>query len=167
MTGLNITIRYGQPSDLNELQQLFVDTIKTVCKADYNDQQINVWTSSIDNKQRWLDIIENQLLLVAQEKDKVVGFCSLDNYNYIDLFYVHKDKQGQGVARQLYQDIESEAIKNGQKQLISDVSITARPFFEKVGFTVLSKQTVIRQEVELTNYKMTKDLKIARTANTG
>jgi putative acetyltransferase len=158
MIGSNIIIRHGRPSDLTELQQLFVDTIKTVCKADYSDQQINVWTSSIANKQRWSDIIENQLVLVAQEKDKIIGFCSLENFNYIDLFYVHKDKQGQGVAKQLYYYLESEAIKNGQKQLISDVSITARPFFEKIGFTVMSTQLVIRQEVELTNYKMKKEL---------
>ncbi len=159
MTISNITIRQGQTTDLTELQQLFVDTIKAVCKADYNAQQIKVWTSSIDNKERWLDIIENQLLLIAQEKEKIVGFCSLDNYNYIDLLYVHKDRQGQGKAQQLYHNIELEAIKNGQQKLTSDVSITARPFFEKIGFTVLSKQTVVRQEIELTNYKMTRDLK--------
>lgn len=159
MTNSNITIRQGQSIDLSELQQLFVDTIETVCKADYNDQQIKVWTSSIENKKRWLEIIEKQFLLVAIEKEKIIGFCSLDNYNFIDLLYVHKDKQGKGIARMLYQDIESEAIKNGQKRLTSDVSITAKPFFENVGFTVLSKQNVVRQEIELTNYKMVKDIK--------
>jgi putative acetyltransferase len=153
MTSITITIRQGKLSDLLELQQLFVDTIKTVCKTDYNDQQINVWTASITNTQRWLNIIDKQLVLVAQENDKIVGFCSLDNYNYIDLFYVHKDKQGLGIARLLYQEIEKEAIKNRQKQLTSDVSITARPFFEKIGFIVVSKQTVIRQEVELMSIK--------------
>ena len=158
MTGLNITIRRGQPSDLSELQQLFVDTIKTVCKADYSDQQINVWTSSIDNKQRWLDIIENQLLVVAQEKDKVVGFCSLDNYNYIDLLYVHKDYQRQGIADKLYFEIEKEAIRNKGTVLLSDVSKTARPYFEKKGFIVLKEQTNIRQGIEIINYKMTKQL---------
>ena len=159
MTNSNITIRQGQSIDLSELQQLFVDTIETVCKADYNDQQIKVWTSSIENKKRWLEIIEKQLLLVAIEQEKIVGFCSLDNYNFIDLLYVHKDEQGKGIARMLYQEIELESIKNGQKKLTSNVSITAKPFFENVGFTVLSKQTVVRQEIELTNYKMVKDIK--------
>jgi putative acetyltransferase len=158
MTSSNIHIRQAKLSDLPALQQLFVGTIENVCKADYNEQQISVWTSSVENKQRWLGIIENQYVLVAQEEDRIVGFCSLDKNNYIDLFYVHKDKQGQGIARLLYNTIESEALKFGQKELTSDVSITARPFFEKIGFTIQAEQTVVREGVELTNYKMKKVL---------
>jgi putative acetyltransferase len=158
MTASTITIREAKLSDLPSLQQLFVGTIETICKADYNDQQISVWTASIENKQRWLDIIENQYVLIAQERDGIIGFCSLDKNNYIDLFYVHKDKQGQGIARLLYNNIESEAIKFGQKELTSDVSITARPFFEKMGFAIQAEQTVVRHGVELTNYKMKKRL---------
>lgn len=158
MTTINVPIRQGKSTDLAELQQLFVDTVTTVCKTDYNDQQIKVWTSSIENKERWLDILTKQFLLVAQDPEKIIGFCSLDKDNYIDLLYVHKDNQGQGIARKLYSDIEKEAIKKGQTQLTSNVSITARPFFEKVGFKVIAKQTVIRQGIELTNFKMTKKL---------
>ena len=45
-----------------------------------------------------------------------------------------------------------------QTVLTSDVSKTARPFFEKVGFEVIKKQTVVRQGVELTNFKMKKKI---------
>ena len=153
-----MTIRIGNIDDLNELQQLFVDTVKFVCKADYNDKQVDVWTSGIENKQRWQDILTNQFVIVAQDKDKITGFCTLDKGNYLDLLYVHKDFQRQGIAYKLYSDIEKEAKRQGQNKLTSGVSKTAKPFFEKIGFRVLSEQKVNLKGVELTNYKMTKNI---------
>lgn len=154
----HITLRKGQISDLGELQQLFVDTISTVCSADYNPEQIKVWTSSVENKDRWEKIITDQFVLVAQKVNEIVGFASLDKGDYIDLFYVHKDHQQQGIAKKLYEAIEAEAKRQGQTALTSDVSITAKPFFGKVGFRVVNDQTVVRHDVELTNYKMEKQL---------
>jgi putative acetyltransferase len=151
-----IVIRKGQPGDLPDIQKLFVETIRSVCSVDYNEEQIKVWTSSVENKERWNHIMSDQVVLLAQSDEKVVGFSSLGNRNYIDLLYVHKDYQGQGIALKLYEAIEEQAIQFEQTALYSDVSITAKPFFEKVGFTVLRKQTVLRQNIELTNFKMVK-----------
>jgi putative acetyltransferase len=151
-------IRKGQLEDLAELQFLFVETIKSVCKTDYNSEQIEVWTYSIKNKERWNEIMTNQLVLVAQIENKIVGFTSLAYENYIDLLYVHKDYQRQGIAHKLYTNIEDIAKRQGQTTLKSDVSKTAKPFFERVGFEVINEQIIVRQEVELTNFKMTKTL---------
>jgi|SRR5690606_5104635 len=150
--------RRGQLDDLLELQKLFVDTITTICKADYNSDQITAWTSGVDNKQRWEDIMTKQIVLVAQHADKIVGFATLDNGNYIDLFYVHKDHQRQGIAQQLLDYIETEAKRLKQTTLTSNVSKTARPFFEKNDFNVLKEQIVQINNVDLTNYKMTKTM---------
>ena len=154
-----IMLRKGKPADLKELQQLFVDTITSVCSADYNAEQILVWTSGVENKQRWNDIITNQFVLVAQYRNKIVGFATLDDGNYLDLLYVHKDYQRKGIAQQLYANVEKEAKQRGQKELTADVSKTARPFFEKVGFNVVKEQTVNIKNVELKNYKMIITLK--------
>lgn len=54
--------------------------------------------------------------------------------------------------------IEKEAKRKNQRELISDVSKTARPFFESVGFKVTKEQTVKIKSVDLTNYRMTKDI---------
>ncbi|MEO8583265.1 MAG: GNAT family N-acetyltransferase [Flavitalea sp.] len=101
-----ITIREGHLGDLLELQQLFVYTISNVCQTDYDNKQIIAWIATIENYQRWQDILKNQFVLVAQDKESITGFCSLDNGNYIDLLYVHKDYQRQGIAHRLYDDIE-------------------------------------------------------------
>ncbi|TAG24938.1 MAG: GNAT family N-acetyltransferase [Cytophagia bacterium] len=151
-------IRKGQLNDLEEIQLLFVETINNISKTDYSSEQINVWASGIKNTQRWQDIVTKQVLIVAENHAQITGFCSLDKGNYIDLLYVHKDYQRQGIANKLYEHIEKAAIQAGQTELKSDVSKTAKPFFEKVGFEVINEQIVIRQGVELTNFKMTKNL---------
>lgn len=151
-------VRKGQINDLTELQKLFVDTITTICTSDYDKQQIEAWTSSVENKQRWDEIITKQFILVAQDQDKIVGFATLDNGNYFDFLYVHKDHQRQGIAQRLLDDIEAEARRLKQLVLTSDVSKNAKPFFEKKGFKTLEEQTSIRQGVEIINYKMIKQL---------
>ena len=56
---------------------------------------------------------------------------------YFDFLYVHKDYQRQGIADNLYTEIQAKAIKQGTTLLTADVSITARPFFEKKGFKII------------------------------
>jgi putative acetyltransferase len=153
------TIRKGQLNDLPKLQNLFVGTISTVCAEDYNADQIRVWISSVENKQRWIDIVTNQFLVVAESQDTILGFCSLDGGRYLDFLYVHKDFQGQGIAFKLYSAVEDEARKQQISTITSDVSKTAKPFFEKMGFTTVAEQSVVMQGIKLTNYKMTKELK--------
>ena len=157
----NLTYRIAQLDDLKEIQKLFLDTINEICKADYNNDQIEAWTLETKNnlnQKRWQDAITKQFVIVAQKEGEIVGFITLDSGNYIDFLYVHKDYQRQGIANKLYKEIENEAKRLLQTFLTSDVSKTARPFFKKVGFEVLKEQTVMRQGVELTNYKMKKKL---------
>lgn len=155
------TIRKGQLSDLAELQKLFLDTITEICKADYNEDQIDAWISDTkknENRQRWIDMLVKQIVLVAIIKNKIVGFIALQNGNFIDFLFVHKNYQRKGIADSLYENIENEARRQNQFSLTSNVSKTARPFFEKVGFEVTKEQTVVRQNVELTNFKIEKKI---------
>ncbi len=151
-------VRQGQINDLTELKKMFVDTITTVCTTDYDKQQIEVWTSGVQNKQRWDDIMTKQFVLVVQYADKIVGFATLNNGNYIDLLYVHKDHQRQGIAQRMLEKITTEARRLKQTTLTSDVSKTARPFFERNDFNILTEQIVNKEGIKLTNYKMTKRL---------
>lgn len=153
-----ITIRTSKFDDLNEMQKLFADTVETVCKNEYTPDQIRVWKSSIENTTRWTNKLSTQHVLIAMLNNLIVGYISLEGDNYVDLLYIHKDYQRQGIADRLYQEIELEAKKRGVTELISDVSITALPFFEKKGFTILKENIITIKGVELINYKMSKSL---------
>ncbi|MCU0436338.1 MAG: GNAT family N-acetyltransferase [Raineya sp.] len=153
-----IVLSHANMTDLPAMQSLFVETVTSICSKDYTPDQIKVWTASIENAQRWIDVIDQQYVQIAWIDNQMVGFGSLDKGNYIDFMYVHKDYQGQGVAHAIYTALEQEAIRQGSKSITSDVSFTARPFFEKKGFVILQKQTFVRQRVEISNFKMEKIL---------
>jgi putative acetyltransferase len=153
-----MTFRKATISDLKEIQELYIETIKQVCKNDYNSDQIDVWISGVKNTERWIDVINTQFVLLATIEDQIVGFGTLKDGNYIDFFYIHKEFQRQGIANRLLTELQLEAKKQHSKTITSDVSITARPFFEKKGFIVKAEQRNIRFGIELINYKMEKNL---------
>lgn len=154
----NIIIRKGKEADLPEMLQLFTATIDEVCRKDYTPQQLEAWKSGAENEARWRKVIRDQYVIIALNENKIVGFCTLDQGNYIDLLFVHKDEQQKGIASILYQEVENEALRQREKQLTAEVSKTARPFFKKIGFQVVQEQEVNVKGVTLTNYKMIKSL---------
>lgn len=153
-----IRIRKGNLQDLPEMLLLFQDTITAICQRDYNTAQIEAWKSGAENKERWQNVMKEQYVFIAESENKIVGFCTLAQGNYIDLLFVHKDYQHQGIASQLYKFIEKEAIHQTQKVLTADVSKTAKSFFENMDFKVIQEQIVNVKGVDLINYKMEKRL---------
>lgn len=158
MKHLNLLIRPAKSNDLIAMQKMFVDTISTICKDDYTPNQIKAWTSSIEDTERWTDKLHSQYFLIAEVDNKIVGYASLDANDCLDFLYVHKDFQRQGIAKQLYAEIEKEAIKRKAFLLTSEVSRTATPFFEKMGFKIVFEQTNLIKNEVLVNYKMSKQL---------
>jgi len=153
-----IHLRRGAIEDLADLQNIFVTSVMQTCAADYTPEQINVWVSSIEDTARWHQILTQQLVWVATWSEHLVGFATLNQGYHIDLLYVHPNFQRKGVAGVLLSAIESFAIQSGQKVIHSEVSITARSFFEKNKFEIQCEQIVYRQDIGLKNYKMIKNL---------
>lgn len=69
-----------------------------------------------------------------------------------------KTIKGKVLPKKLYTEIENIALLQGQTELTANVSKTAKPFFEKVGFITIKEQQVMLNEVELTNFKMAKKI---------
>lgn len=152
----NVELRLAKAEDLPEIKELFVDTVRSVCSKDYTNKQLAVWTSSIENEERWLNKIKTQYFLVAKRGSNIVGFASLENGDYIDLLYVHKDFQNHGIANALLSSLQMESFRQGTRILRSDVSKTARPFFERKGFRQLREHTRIIDGVAINNFEMEK-----------
>lgn len=145
-------------SDLEEMKQLYADTIQCVCNSDYNEEEREEWSSSVNQTDRWNEMIKKQYVLIAEINSQIAGFAALKDENYIDFFYVHKDFQRMGIAQELLNKIQDRASGSGTEVLTSDISITAKPFFEKNGFAAEARQENIRGNLVLVNYKMKKNL---------
>jgi putative acetyltransferase len=152
-------VRQAKQSDLPSIVEIFEQTIRFVCNKDYNPEQIEAWAAGAKFTDRWLMKLTNQYFIVLENNGVIIGFASLDRGNYLDFMYVHKDHQGKGVASLLYQAIEREAVAQGTNILQSDVSKTAKPFFERMGFETLKEQTVFIAGVPISNFRMHKNLR--------
>ncbi|MCT3761894.1 GNAT family N-acetyltransferase [Elizabethkingia anophelis] len=155
---LEMEIRVAEKNDLSTIQRMCADTIAAVCSTDYNQDQIEVWISGIENTPHWNDNLLGQYILVAEYDGEITGFISLKDGYYIDYLYIHADYQHQGIAKRLYKAIEEKALLEKQSLLMADVSITAKPFFERIGFKIIRQQQVKLKGIELTNYKMEKSI---------
>jgi putative acetyltransferase len=156
----NLSFRTAELKDLAEIQQLFTDTISAVCAKDYTNEQIKAWTAGVKDTERWNEKLRCQYFLLAEFNQNLLAFASLQENKHLDMFYVHKDHQNQGIANQLLDLLEMEALKNGSTCISSNVSITAKGFFEKKGFSTIAQQINVIEGIELINYKMEKPLQI-------
>jgi putative acetyltransferase len=157
---MSIEIRQAAPNDVEHLAQLFKETIENINAKDYSPEQISVWSKGSTKKERLLKKIEKQYFLVAEKSSTIVGFGSITQNGYLDFMYVSKDHQRKGVAQKIYDALEIFARTNCFDQIVSDVSITARPFFRRQGFEVVKEQQVDIEGIKLTNYKMQKHLSL-------
>lgn len=148
------SLRQAQVEDLSMILSLFCETIETVCSADYNGDQLHAWKEGARDRARWSDRIQHQYFILGFHERDLVGFSSLAPDGYLDLLYVHKDWQGKGVASLLLTDLLSHAEIHDMMKIVSDVSITAAPFFLRKGFSMLHPCVRLRNGVEIQNFKM-------------
>lgn len=154
-----MTIRKATIADTQAITQLFYETITSINVRDYDAQQIETWASSAENKGFWQEQIEKQYFIIAENDEYLLGFASLTVDGYLDLMYVHKNHQKQGIANALLENILTEANRLNLTKIWTDASITARPFFLNKGFVIEKIYTKISKGVAFENAIMVRNLK--------
>ena len=153
-----VYIRDYEEKDAPEIVRIFYETVRTVNRSDYSQEQVEAWAPEIPAAFAWHERMSSRKTLVAVEKDEVVGFAELEGDGHLDMFYLRKDVVGHGVGKLLYRAVEQEARERRLGRISTEASITARPFFERQGFRMMREQIVRRQGVGLTNFVMQKRL---------
>lgn len=151
-------------TDCQEVYQLFYDTVHSINTADYDKNQVDSWARSDISKgdlELWCRSLldSHSLVMVNSNDEKILGFGNITREGYLDRLYVHKDYNGQGIGTILTNQLETYAIDLGLKEIVTQASITARPFFEKRGYKLIKEQTVERNNQHLTNFLMKKTIR--------
>lgn len=151
-------IRPYKTEDCEEMIKLFYETVHSVNARDYNESQLNVWAPEEIDVIEWDKSFSRQYTIVVEKNGIIIGFGNINNNGYFDKLFVHKDYQGQGIAKMIADELEKYAYKNKINIITVDASITARPFFEKRGYQIVRQQEVERKGQYLTNFMMKKTL---------
>ena len=156
----DITFRPATVTDIPELKELFCSTVLTVNVRDYTAEEAADWASCGNRLGHWEKLMATLHFIAACDAEgRIVGFTSIRNDGYLHSMFIHKDHQGEGIATALLQRIEAYAMEHGICDITSEVSITARPFFERRGYVVEQEQRAQANRMKLTNYIMKKQLK--------
>jgi len=149
---------YGE-DDAAEICRLFYGTVRHVNLGDYSPEQVRAWAPAPPDPVAWHERMSGRHTLVAEVGGEIVGFIEREEDGHLDMLYCRKDAVGRGVGSRLYAAAEERARGLGVERVFTEASITARPFFERRGFVVLERNTVVRHGVGLTNFSMAKALR--------
>ena len=151
-----ITVRRAECADASAVAGLFQRSINGLASSHYSPSQIATWVHLGSNVIQWEKRIRTQYFILGECDGSLAGFLGFEDTGHVDTLYVDPDYARKGIATTLLKNVEGKSVKDGLKRLFSEVSISARPFFEAHGFDVLASQTVERDGVIFQNYRMQK-----------
>lgn len=151
-------IRRYSSADISEMAELFYNTVHNVNSRDYTDEQTAVWAPRERDMAEWDSSFLKHDTLVAEDNGVMIGFADMDDTGYLDRLYVHCEHQREGIGTALTAALEERAKSRGIYHFTVYASITALPFFERMGYSVVFENTVERGGVKMKNYRMEKHI---------
>ena len=151
-----IVIRNYIESDAELLWNLFFFTIRTINRRDYTQAQVEAWASDSYDTEYWPKRMDGLSPFVAEIEGVIVGYTDLQNDGLIDHFFCHHEYQGRGVGRALMNHVLEVGRSRGVQRYYSEVSITARPFYEHLGVRFVKTKIAEMNGQELTYNLMEK-----------
>lgn len=151
-------VRRFQPGEELALFEIYYSAIHLIARNDYSEEQLNDWAPLDTDRELWVNRMRDINPFVAEIDDNPVGYADVQENGYIDHFFVSGNHPRQGVGKALMEIIHSEAKRLNITELTSNVSQTAQPFFDRFGFVIIERKTVVIRDVELRNALMRKGL---------
>jgi len=156
MTSSDIRIRDYRPSDLDAQIELWRGSVRQIAGRDYTYEQVMAWAPDDIDREAAAARNLSRPVWVAEIGGIMAGYTDLEPNGHLDRMFVHPDYQRLGVASALLSKAEAVAKEQGLTRLYSEVSITARPFFERRAFRVITHQIVTVRGQKYLNYRMEK-----------
>jgi len=162
-TGL--TLRRFAYGDEAGTRAVFHDAVHGTASAFYGADERAAWSPSPEPPETWRDRLADHISYVAEKDGCIVGFASLNHSGYFDLLYVASAHGRRGIAGHLYDQILADP-RAEMKTLETEASQLSLGFFQKRGWKMLHRQTVVRRGIEITNFKMALTRSLPLTQNT-
>ena len=153
-----VHIRPYRKADADATLDVFRAAVHGLAAAHYDERQRAAWAPDDLDAVAWAVRRADADTVVAEVGDRVAGFSDVDRDGYIDMLFVHPDFARRGVASALLRSVLERAREGGATVASANVSLTARPAFEKAGFSVQATERVERNGVLLDRFRMSRPL---------
>jgi putative acetyltransferase len=151
-------IRRYVETDAQATLSVFLTAVTETASAHYSAKQIAAWSRPQERELGAWNSARKSNTFVVTIGTEVAGFSDVSDDGYIEMMFVAPKFGRRGVASALLAHLRGTAEAAGTAELSTDASITARPFFEQHGFTVVAEQRPITRGAEMTNYRMTRKI---------
>ncbi|WP_114284262.1 GNAT family N-acetyltransferase [Candidatus Halocynthiibacter alkanivorans] len=149
-----VHLRPYKPTDATACFRVFRAAVQIGAAQHYTQEQRDAWAPDTEMPDNWPQSFENQLSWVATRWGRVNGFMTMGYDGHVDLAFVSPDYMGRGIGLALYRKLEAAARNRNLTFMTTEASLTAKPLFERQGWQVEARQSVIRNGVILPNYRM-------------
>ena len=167
-----ISFRPYLAKDAATLADLFVNSIEELAEDYYDANQRAAWAAEAEDVTAFGEKLAGLLTILAEARGEILGFAALKDdpklkeNRIIEMLYIAPDHAGQGIGKALLDVMELLARQRGAETLSTDASESSREFFEKFGYEMQARNTVMRADEWLVNTTMKKRLPpAAPTAN--
>lgn len=157
MTG-DLSVRPYRPADAPALSALYEASVRELGARDYSPAQIEAWASLAPSAEALDGRMEDGRIRLVAVADEMAGFIDVEPDGHIDLLYVAPAAAGAGVTRLLLETAEALAPLSGASRLYAEASETARPAFERLGFSVVARRDFEVAGVPIHNWAVEKAL---------
>ena len=129
---MSTAVRLAQPTDAEGISQVILAALRSSNAQDYPADVIARVASNF-TPEAVLALLARRVVLVAVQDEVIVATAALDA-NVVRSVFVNPSLQGQGIGRLLMIEIELRAREAGVTVLSVPSSLTAEPFYSKLGF---------------------------------
>lgn len=138
-------------------------SIIEICSKDYSPAQIEKYSAINYSSEIWEKSINDDYHLVVEVKNIIEGFCHAkigDNGDgHIVGLYFSPVIAGQGIGRKVIEMTFNYLDQYMPRKIVLTGTVTAKPFYEKMGFIAVERKIITIRGAELPCYRMEKVLK--------
>jgi N-acetylglutamate synthase-like GNAT family acetyltransferase len=129
---MDCVIRSARLEDAESISRIIISALRETNAKDYSTEVIARVEQSF-SPEAVSDLMQRRLVFVAVDRDSVIGTASLDG-QVVRTVFIDPRYQKRGVGRALMTMIVRAAIGKGIAVLAVPSSVTAEPFYLKLGF---------------------------------
>ena len=134
----DLVIRNAGPGDAAAISALVQRTVRISNGKDYPPQAIELIVANFAADKIGQRMAERDVF-VCQSGDRIVGTIALGGDRLRSLF-IDPDLQQAGIGAGLVAHLEAHALKAGVSELKLSSSLTARGFYERLGYRMIQRE---------------------------
>lgn len=138
-----VTVRKATAEDWDSAMELAFRVFLKYEAEEYGPEGIKNFAQFVtDEDLKKMFLLGEYLLFVAEIDDKLIGLISLRSGNHISLLFVDENYHRRGIGTRLVKHLQEYMLQNTKQQKLTVfASPYGVPFYHKIGFTDIGKET--------------------------